>query len=126
MSAKRLWEYAGPIAATLTPFLLFFSQQGIREGSWWDEGKDPAILLTVLVAVAAAAYGGESFIRTRTEPRKALERDIERETERTVRRAFGPINRHLPEVPITHLGVHVWRVDGDHLTRFVTYTMEQR
>jgi hypothetical protein len=121
MSAAQLWRYLGPVSVVFVPFVLFGAQQGIPNGSWWDEAGDPAVWLTILLCAAAVVFGVQSVIRARESERAILEQDLRQLT----RRAFVPINAKLPTVRINQLGVHIWVVDGDHLKRLVRFTMEQ-
>jgi hypothetical protein len=122
MSAAQLWRYLGPVAAVVVPFVLFGAQQGIPSGTWWDEVGDPAVWLTAALCVAGVAFGVQALVRTQKEGRAIIEQDIQK----LARRAFIPINKHLPAVPINQLGVHIWTTDGDRLRRLVKYTMEQQ
>jgi len=118
----RVWRYAGPISVILAPFLFFIAQQGIPSGTWWDQANDPAVIATVAISVAALAQGIRALIRLQGEARQTIESDMEQ----LARRAFVPINRIMPRVPINKLGVHVWIAEEPHLRRLVKYTMEQQ
>jgi hypothetical protein len=122
MSFSRLWRYGGPVAAVLTPFLLFAGPQGIPNGKWWDAPGDPAVWITTILCAAAVVYNVLQLVGAPDEERATIKLDIEQ----LARRTFVYINRHLPNVRINQLGVHVWTTDGDRLKRLVKYTMEQQ
>jgi len=122
MPVSRVWRYGGPIAAVLTPFLLFAGPQGIPSGSWWDAASDPAVWITFILCVAAIVDGVLQLVRAPSEERATIKLDLEQ----LARRAFVPINKHLPTVAINQLGVHVWTTRDDRLERLVKYTVEQQ
>jgi hypothetical protein len=116
------WRSAGATTVVLFPFLIVAAQQGIPNGTWWDEAVDPPVWFTVLVALGAIVYGIDGIRREARDEREQIIGDLER----LARRAFVPINAKLPSVPIGDLGVHIWQVRGGRLDRLVKYTMEHQ
>jgi hypothetical protein len=122
MTVGQLWRYVAPASVILFPFGFLAADHGVPSDTWWDEARDPAIWLLILVTVAALAQGVLALARAPNDARATIRADIEQ----LARRAFVPINKRLPATPINQLGVHVWTTDGDRLTRLVKYTMEQQ
>ncbi len=116
------WRAAGAVGVVVFPFLLVLAEGGIPRGTWWDDATDPPVLLAVLVAVGAIAYGIDGVFASGRRGRDEIRADLER----LARRAFVPINARLPDVPINRLGVHIWMTKGERLERLIKYTMEQQ
>lgn len=104
------------------PILALLGQQGIPQGSWWDSPWDPIVLLTIVTGLATVWAGFTAL----TSAQHVLRREVEADLRRIARRALGPLNRKLPDVPITDLGVHVWIVADGRLKRLVKYTIEHQ
>lgn len=122
MAGALSWRVVGPLCVLLFPFLMLGADHGIPDGTWWDDGRDPAIWVTALIVAGAFAYGVAQLVAAPNAARERVRSDLEA----LARRAFVPINQHLPDVPINRLGVHIWTTDGDELKRLIKYTMEQQ
>jgi hypothetical protein len=122
MTLGDLWRYVGPASVLVFPFGFVAADRGIPRGTWWDESRDPAVVLLFMLTIMALVQGVRGLIHAPRDRRATIERDIQQ----LARRAFVPVNAHLPRVPIDALGVHVWIADGERLNRLVKYTMEQQ
>lgn len=101
-------------APVATALLLVGQQVDVPTARAWDDAGDP-LLVTLLVAAAISfAYGVFEAIdeprRARRERRRVEEAETRRGLEVLCRRAFVPLNEQFPDVPVSKIGVHVWRV----------------
>jgi len=122
----------GAAATIALPFLLALAGLDIPSEDAWNDGTDPFALGTVFIACISLGYGAVNVF---DEPRREIRRRTEAEKMETLqgieavcRRAFVPINEHFSNVPVSKIGVHLWRVrpDGVELERVYKFTMEHQ
>jgi hypothetical protein len=116
------WANARTTAVIVFPILVVLAQGGIPSGTWWDQGWDVPVLIAVLAGIGTVAEGIRALTAAGAREREETEADLRR----LARRALGPINSLLPNVPIVELGVHIWVTDDNRLKRLVKYTIEQQ
>ena len=116
---------ATPVVAGV---LLGLAQVEIPNATMWDEPSDPLTVVTVVAVGIAALYGVFQAFTQPMRARAARVAEAKLELAEQCREALVPINDRFPEVRLSQIGVHVWKVtdDGSQLEPVEKYTAGQR